>query len=90
MRTVNLNDSEFFGNTSRQRSKRAAVLDLADSHPSRPGTATFTDSSCRGCGSSLAGRRESTSAGVRYVVDVYRCRCGRGRHVRRLAEGRAA
>jgi hypothetical protein len=42
---------------------------------------------CRSCGSSLAGRREavrwSVRAGVRYAVEVYRCRCGRGRQVRR-------
>ena len=42
---------------------------------------------CRGCGSSLAGRREAvrrqTTRGLCLVVEVFRCRCGRGRHVRR-------
>ena len=42
---------------------------------------------CRGCGSSLIGRREAvrrdTTKGIRYVTEIFRCRCGRGRHVRR-------
>jgi hypothetical protein len=41
---------------------------------------------CTRCGSSLAGRYENTTTrsitGMRYVVDVFRCRCGRGREVR--------
>jgi hypothetical protein len=69
MRTVNLNDSDFCGNTS------------------RPGTATFVDNSCRGCGSSLAGRKEGVReriiSGVRFQVELFRCRCGRGRELRR-------
>ena len=36
---------------------------------------------CRGCGSSLAGRREAvekvTTRGVCFVREVFRCRCGR-------------
>jgi len=44
---------------------------------------------CHHCGSSLAGRREAvrrqTTQGIRYVVEVFRCRCGRGRHVKREA-----
>ena len=44
--------------------------------------------SCRRCGSSLTGRREgvrhnTTARGVAVVVEVFRCRCGRGRHIRR-------
>jgi hypothetical protein len=42
---------------------------------------------CKRCGSSLAGRHESTAPrrirGAPYVVDVFRCSCGRGREVRR-------
>ena len=42
---------------------------------------------CRGCGSSLAGRREAvrrdTTKGIQWVTEVFRCRCGRGRHVKR-------
>jgi hypothetical protein len=42
---------------------------------------------CRGCGSSLVGRREAvrqqTTRGLCFVVDVFRCRCGRGRHIKR-------
>lgn len=42
---------------------------------------------CKGFGSSLHGRREGvrrdTTNGIRLVTEVFRCRCGRGRHVRR-------
>jgi hypothetical protein len=42
---------------------------------------------CKRCGSSLAGRREAvgrdTTRGIRFVTEVFRCRCGRGRHVKR-------
>jgi hypothetical protein len=42
---------------------------------------------CRGCGSSLVGRREAvwrdTSRGIALVVETFRCRCGRGRRVER-------
>ena len=44
---------------------------------------------CRVCGSSLVGRREAvrrrTTRGVAVVVEVFRCRCGRGRHIKREA-----
>ena len=40
---------------------------------------------CRSCGSSLAGRLERCEAGM----DVYRCRCGTGRHVRYQGSGAA-
>jgi hypothetical protein len=44
---------------------------------------------CTSCGSTLAGRWEKTVGrvvrGVRYEVDVFRCGCGRGRHIRRRA-----
>ena len=42
---------------------------------------------CRGCGSSLAGRRKAvqkvTTRGVCLVREVFRCRCGRGRWIER-------
>ena len=42
---------------------------------------------CTRCGSSLAGRREAirqeTTKGIRFVTETFRCRCGRGRHVKR-------
>jgi hypothetical protein len=42
---------------------------------------------CRGCGSSLVGRREAvrrdTTKGIRLITEIFRCRCGRGRHVKR-------
>ena len=42
---------------------------------------------CKVCGSSLHGRREvvrrDTSKGIRYMTEIFRCRCGRGRHVKR-------
>jgi hypothetical protein len=48
--------------------------------------ATF---SCLRCGSNLYGRRDKTSwstiSGTRYEIQVYRCRCGHGRHYRRRA-----
>lgn len=45
---------------------------------------------CRHCGSVLTGsRHEKTTtrraAGMRHVIDVFRCGCGRGREVRRAA-----
>ena len=43
--------------------------------------------SCRGCGSSLVGRRESvrrdTTQRIRSVTEIFRCRCGRGRRIER-------
>jgi len=54
---------------------------------SRPWTDASIDVDCRSCGSSLTGRREavrwSRIKGVEFEVEVYRCGCGRGRHVRR-------
>ena len=43
---------------------------------------------CRHCGSSLAGRREAvkqmtTTRGIAFMREVFRCRCGRGRWVER-------
>jgi hypothetical protein len=45
---------------------------------------------CKCCGSSLYGRRVSeqhrqTSRGIAVVVETFRCRCGRGRHIKREA-----
>jgi len=69
MRTVDLNSTEFFGNTS------------------RPGTSLSIDNSCQRCGSSLHKRRETVErrviGGTDFIVERFRCRCGRGRHVRR-------
>jgi hypothetical protein len=49
---------------------------------------------CRRCGSSLYGRREGTTwskvGGVRFEVEVFRCRCGAGNQVRRPVEEGAA
>ncbi|HEX3318359.1 MAG TPA: hypothetical protein VHR88_10085 [Solirubrobacteraceae bacterium] len=45
--------------------------------------------SCPRCSTSLAGRYESTTTraigGITYIVDRFRCGCGRGKEVRRLA-----
>jgi len=42
---------------------------------------------CRRCGSSLAGRRQrvrwATAGTTTFQVELFRCRCGAGRHVRR-------
>ena len=42
---------------------------------------------CKRCGSTLAGRREAlrrdSTKGIATVVEIFRCRCGRGRHVKR-------
>ena len=70
MRSLSLQDMPYAGNTS------------------RPGTSLpIGPAVCKRCGSSRAGRREawrwSVIRGVRYVVDVYRSGCGRGRHMRR-------
>ena len=45
------------------------------------------ETSCRRCGSSLAGRREKlrreTSQGIRYVIETFRCGCGAARRIKR-------
>jgi hypothetical protein len=72
MRRIDLNDTPFDGvsrSVAHYRSPRSRVA-------------------CRHCGSTLTGsrlerRRWSTVAGVTYELDVYRCGCGAGRHVRR-------
>ena len=70
MRSVNLHDSPFDGRTS---------------SPPWGGPRYATE--CTRCGSSLAGRREAvrrgTTKGIRYVVETFRCRCGRGRQIKR-------
>jgi hypothetical protein len=42
---------------------------------------------CRGCGSSLAGRREAvrrdTSKGIAFIVETFKCPCNRRRRIRR-------
>jgi hypothetical protein len=40
---------------------------------------------CSRCGSSLAGRRVTVARARGLLVETFRCRCGRGRHVRREA-----
>jgi hypothetical protein len=67
---IDLHDSPFEGRTS-----------------PRPWTGPRSSLECSRCGSSPAGRREKvprqTTAGIRYVVETFRCGCGRGRRVRR-------
>jgi hypothetical protein len=48
---------------------------------------------CKHCGSSLAGRREAvqqltTTRGICFIREVFRCRCGRGRWIERQEAGR--
>jgi hypothetical protein len=70
-------------------SKRVDMQDTPFSGVSRSyttlsGTAGWPE--CRSCGSSLAGRLErvlNATATRDHAVEVFRCRCGRGRHVRR-------
>lgn len=66
-RTIAIDATEYLGGTS-------AV----------PWQRPYDDLSCRGCGSSLVGRREAmrrdTTEGIRFVTEIFRCRCGRGRH----------
>jgi hypothetical protein len=54
---------------------------------SRPWRLPHDTLDCKRCGSSLAGRREAvrrdTTRGIRFVTEIFRCRCGRGRHIRR-------
>ena len=70
MQSVDLKDSPFYGRTS------TPAVEVERTRPE-----------CLRCGSALAGRRQavrwSTVAGVTIRIDVYRCRCGRGRHLRR-------
>ena len=70
MREVEIDGTDFQGRTS-----------------PRPWRLPTVPLECRQCGSSLAGRRQavrwSTVGGVRFMVDVFRCGCGRGRQVRR-------
>ncbi len=70
MRSVNLNDNPYRGTTS-----------------SPPWQGPLPSLDCTRCGSSLAGRREAvrhqTTRGVCLVVEMFRCRCGRGRRIRR-------
>ena len=69
-------------------------VDLADtacygttSVPGKYAQELVDDHSCRRCGSSLAGRRERVrwrgTRGLRLEVEVFRCKCGRRREVRR-------
>jgi len=71
VRSVNLNDTGFNGRISRPFI------------PSEP----VSSGCCLKCGSSLAKRRVSvtstTTAAGRFVVELFRCRCGAGRRVKR-------
>ena len=70
MPTIKLDDSPYEGGTS-----------------SPPWRRPHDPLECKRCGSSLAGRREAvlktTTRGVCFVREVFRCRCGRGRWVER-------
>jgi len=70
MPTIKLNDRPYGGRTS-----------------SPPWRRPYDPLECRGCGSSLVGRREAvrqqTTRGIRFVTEVFRCKCGKGRHIRR-------
>jgi hypothetical protein len=58
---------------------------------SRPWRLPHDTLDCKRCGSSLHGRREAvrgdTTKGIRFVTEIFRCRCGRGRHVKREVAG---
>ena len=47
----------------------------------------YDELTCRGCGSSLVGRRtgmkRDTSKGIALVVETFKCRCERERRIRR-------
>jgi hypothetical protein len=73
MATISLDDTPFRGvsrSFTRMQSARTTI-------------------SCVRCSSSLANRREttrwSTIGAVRFEVDIYRCRCGKRREIRRSA-----
>jgi len=74
MRRTNLNDTPFYG-VSRSFTYLAGTVH----YPTRTR-----------CSTSLAGRHESTTTraieGITYEVDKFRCRCGRGKEVRREPE----
>jgi anaerobic ribonucleoside-triphosphate reductase len=67
MRRIDLTDTPFNGT-----SRSVSLWDGARRWPE-----------CKQCGSSLAGRLERTSSTSARVVEIFRRRCGRGRHVRR-------
>lgn len=79
MPRIDLNDTPFAGVSRSVAHYRSAKPPRAE---------------CRICGSSLAGRRvkvhERTIAGVRYLVETYRCRGGHGREIRRPVDTGAA
>jgi hypothetical protein len=71
MPTINLDSTEFAGRTS-----------------ANPWEGPRPSLEYKGCGSSLAGRREAvqqltTTRGICFIREVFRCRCGRGRWVER-------
>jgi hypothetical protein len=70
MQTITDDGTDYFGRTS-----------------SPPWQRPYDALECRRCGSSLAGRREAvrrdTTRGIRFVTEIFRCRCGRGRHIKR-------
>ena len=76
MPRIELNDSPYAGTVSRP-----------------PWGGPRYETECRRCGSTLAGRREQvrreTTRGIRYVTEVFRCRCGAGHRVTRQVGGAA-
>ena len=70
MSTVPINDSPYAGSTSPM-----------------PWRLRQPRLECLRCGSSLTGRRRSvrriTTQGVAFVIETFRCPCGRGRRVER-------
>jgi hypothetical protein len=65
-------------------------LDTADYYgrtSARPWQKPYDELSCRGCGSSLVGRRigvkRDTSRGIATVVETFKCRCLRERRIKR-------
>jgi hypothetical protein len=77
MSSIDLDQGGFYGRVSR---------------PAAPASRGSLE--CRHCGSSLAGRRQelrqTTIGGVAHIVEVFRCPCGHGRHVRRPVDRGAA
>jgi hypothetical protein len=58
---------------------------------SRPASSSTVSTSCTGCGSSLAGRkqrsRRATVGRARYLVHTWGCGCGKRRTIRQEVAG---
>jgi hypothetical protein len=74
MAGINLHDTDYLASTS-----------------TPPWRRTHDRLDCLRCGSSLIGRREAverrTTLGIQFVVETFRCRCGRGRRIERQEAG---